>query len=204
MHRGLTLWISLTILGLSAFAADGADTQAMTGCLDQSDRGFLLKHGDHNVELTGEIDFAKHIGHTVKITGEPKGATFAVRSLEHVAPQCNGVDAAKTGAVKDGEAAGVIPKLKDDGPTAQDQGSGKADLETAAAIRRAIVADDALSTYAHNVKVIVRDGKVTLRGPVRSAEEKASLIAKAEAVAGEGAADDRMTIEPASDIKDKR
>ena len=46
-------------------------------------------------------------------------------------------------------------------------------------IRKAIVDDSSLSTYAHNIKIITQDGKVTLRGPVRSEDEKSNVEAKA-------------------------
>jgi len=68
-------------------------------------------------------------------------------------------------------------------PTA-DQQKGRTDTEITRDIRRAIVADKGLSTYAHNVKIITKKGIVTLRGPVRSAEEKATVEAKAAEVAG--------------------
>jgi osmotically-inducible protein OsmY len=44
--------------------------------------------------------------------------------------------------------------------------------------------DKSLSTYAHNIKIITQDGKVTLKGPVRSEDEKAAIESKAIAVAG--------------------
>ena len=46
--------------------------------------------------------------------------------------------------------------------------------------------DKSLSTYAHNIKVIAQHGKVTLKGPVRSAEEKKTVEDKATEVAGAG------------------
>jgi osmotically-inducible protein OsmY len=48
-------------------------------------------------------------------------------------------------------------------------------------VRKAIVSDKALSTYAHNVKVLAQSGTVTLRGPVRSDEEKARVAQLAQA-----------------------
>ena len=48
------------------------------------------------------------------------------------------------------------------------------------------MAEKSLSTDAHNVKIISQDGKVTLRGPVRSEDEKQDVQAKAAAVVGEG------------------
>jgi osmotically-inducible protein OsmY len=49
-------------------------------------------------------------------------------------------------------------------------------------VRKAIVSDKALSTYAHNVKVVAQNGTVTLRGPVRSDEEKAKVAQLAQSV----------------------
>jgi len=68
--------------------------------------------------------------------------------------------------------------------TADQQKMNRSDREITRKIRRALVADDSLSTYAHNVKIITRDGLVTLRGPVRSAEEKKLVEAKAAEIAG--------------------
>lgn len=52
------------------------------------------------------------------------------------------------------------------------------DREIMRKIRRAVVADKSLSTYAHNVKIISEHSKVTLKGPVHSAEESKSIEAK--------------------------
>ena len=70
-------------------------------------------------------------------------------------------------------------------PTADQQKMNPADRAITQKIRKAIHEDKNLSTYAHNIKIITQDGKVTLRGPVRSEEEKNNLQAKAVAVAGE-------------------
>jgi osmotically-inducible protein OsmY len=51
-------------------------------------------------------------------------------------------------------------------------------------IRKAIMSDKTLSSYAHNVKIITQNGHVTLVGPVRSDEEKSTVEAKAAEVAG--------------------
>ena len=79
--------------------------------------------------------------------------------------------------------------------TPEDQGGSPADREVTARIRRAIVDDDELSTNAHNVKIITKDGVVTLRGPVKSASEKASVAAKAQKVAGVKRVDNQLQIE---------
>jgi hyperosmotically inducible periplasmic protein len=68
--------------------------------------------------------------------------------------------------------------------TADQQKMNAADQEITRKIRRSIIADKSLSTYAHNIKIISRDGAVTLKGPVRSDGEKKTVMAKAVAVTG--------------------
>lgn len=63
-------------------------------------------------------------------------------------------------------------------PTADQQGNGKSDLQLTASIRRRIVADVSLSTNAHNVKIVVQNGVATLKGPVRTQDEKEAIEAE--------------------------
>lgn len=81
-------------------------------------------------------------------------------------------------------------------PTADNQKNGKSDIQITADIRKAVYADKALSTYAHNVKIITRKGSVTLKGPVRSDDEKASVEAKAKEVAGADKVTSQITVVP--------
>jgi len=68
--------------------------------------------------------------------------------------------------------------------TPESQSNAKADVEITQAIRNAVTADDSLSVNAHNVKIITAGGVVTLRGPVKSEQERASIAAKAQQVSG--------------------
>ena len=68
--------------------------------------------------------------------------------------------------------------------TADSQPNTAADRATTAKVRKAIVEDKELSTYAHNVKIITMNGQVTLKGPVKSEEEKQTIASKAAEVAG--------------------
>ena len=68
--------------------------------------------------------------------------------------------------------------------TPQDQTNQAQDREVLAAVRRAIVGDKSLSTMAHNVKVLVEGGAVTLRGPVKNSDEKAKVESLAQRVKG--------------------
>ena len=69
-------------------------------------------------------------------------------------------------------------------PTADQQKANSSDRALAQQVRRALVKDKSLSTYAHNIKVIAQDGVVTLKGPVHSDQEKQAIEAKAAEVAG--------------------
>lgn len=82
--------------------------------------------------------------------------------------------------------------------TADQQKETPADRDLAKKIRQSIVSDKFLSTYAHNVKVIVRDGNVTLKGPVKSEDEKATVESKAIALAGTGKAENDLTVKASS------
>jgi len=75
-----------------------------------------------------------------------------------------------------------------------DQPNNKVDIKLAAAVRRAIEQDKSLSTMAHNVKLVASNGVVTLRGPVRSDEEKASVGKCAEHVAGVSRVDNQLDV----------
>ena len=69
-------------------------------------------------------------------------------------------------------------------PTADQQKENASDRALAQQVRRAIVKDKSLSTYAHNIKVIAQNGVVILKGPVHSDQEKQAIEAKAAEAAG--------------------
>lgn len=81
-------------------------------------------------------------------------------------------------------------------PTADQQKNNPSDLDLTREIRRALTKDKSMSTYAHNVKIIAQNGKVTLKGPVRSDDEREAILAKATQVAGESNVNDEMTVVP--------
>jgi hyperosmotically inducible protein len=88
-------------------------------------------------------------------------------------------------------------KNKDQGPpTADQQKINPSDRAITQKIRKAIHEDKDLSTYAHNIKIVTQDGKVTLRGPVRSEDEKSSLQTKAAAVAGQENVTNELEVKP--------
>ena len=88
--------------------------------------------------------------------------------------------------------------------TADQQKENDGDRDLAQKIRQSIVKDKSLSTYAHNVKVIAQGGNVTLKGPVRSDEEKRTIEMMANEIAGSGHVTNQLTVAPGNAKSRKR
>jgi osmotically-inducible protein OsmY len=80
--------------------------------------------------------------------------------------------------------------------TADQQKNNEQDVEIARKIRKSLTSEKNLSTYAHNVKIIAANGEVTLKGPVRSADEKRKVEEKAAEVAGKEHVKSEIEIAP--------
>jgi hyperosmotically inducible protein len=78
--------------------------------------------------------------------------------------------------------------------TADQQSNSKDDVALTTDIRRAVVKDQSLSMMAHNVKIVSVNGKVILRGPVKTEEEKTAIASKAQAIAGAGNVDNQLEV----------
>jgi osmotically-inducible protein OsmY len=100
------------------------------------------------------------------------------------APQADQQPAPQTAAPADNTQVNARDRNANE-PTADRQKDNRSDREITQQVRKAIVKDKSLSMYAHNVKVITQNGMVTLKGPVRSEEEKKAIEAKAAEVAGQ-------------------
>ena len=83
-------------------------------------------------------------------------------------------------------------------PTADQQQNNRSDRDITQQVRKAIVDDKGFSTYAHNIKVITQNGQVTLKGPVRSDDEKRAIEAKAAAIVGDSKVTSELTVKPKS------
>jgi osmotically-inducible protein OsmY len=78
--------------------------------------------------------------------------------------------------------------------TADNQPNATADRHTTAQVRKAIIADKDLSTYAHNIKIITRNGTVTLKGPVKSDDERQKVTTDAASVVSQDKIVDHLTV----------
>ena len=88
--------------------------------------------------------------------------------------------------------------------TADQQKENASDRELTQKIRRALMQDKALSSYAHNVKIVAQGGQVTLKGPVRTEDEKRTVETKAAEVAGAGHVINQMSVAPVKGTKRSR
>ncbi len=80
--------------------------------------------------------------------------------------------------------------------TADQQKMNPADRELTRKIRKSVYDDKTLSTYAHNVKIISQDGMVTLKGPVKTSEEKENIASKAMSIAGKDKVTNQLEVAP--------
>jgi hyperosmotically inducible protein len=79
-------------------------------------------------------------------------------------------------------------------PTADQAKNNMSDRDMMKNIRRDVVKDKAISTYGHNVKIIAEHGKITLKGPVHSDDEKKAIEEHARKYAGDGNVDNQITV----------
>lgn len=80
--------------------------------------------------------------------------------------------------------------------TADDQPNASNDRLTTAKVRKTIMADKELSSYAHNIKIITTNGQVTLKGPVKSEEEKQRIASDVAGVLPAGSITNQLTVKP--------
>ena len=78
--------------------------------------------------------------------------------------------------------------------TAEKQSNSKDDLALTQKVRQAVMKDSSLSMNAKNVKIIAQDGKITLKGPVDSQQEKDTIGAEAGEVAGKDKVDNQLEV----------
>jgi osmotically-inducible protein OsmY len=84
-------------------------------------------------------------------------------------------------------------------PTADQAKNNMSDRDVMRHIRQDVVHDKSLSTYGHNVKIIADHGHVTLRGPVRSEDEKRAIEEHARKYAGDGNVSNELTVKEDQD-----
>jgi hypothetical protein len=159
-----------TFLNVPVFGNE-EEVVILTGCLTEdaeSNMFTLIEESGRHVSVAGVPELKKHINQRVGIEGTSSsdGRVFLAVVVKRLSPAC-------------------APRAeRPEEATADQQGNNPADRRVAQLIRQALVADKALSIFAHNVQVISRDGVVTLKGLVKSESEKDAVEEKARAVVG--------------------
>jgi sporulation protein YlmC with PRC-barrel domain len=103
---------------------------------------------------------------------EPYFTTDPSTAADEIRPNVRDGEERSVGTTKPDNTARNVRDRNDRTLTPLDQGNSKTDTETTAQIRKGIIANKTMSVNARNVKVITDKGRVTLRGPVNTAEEK--------------------------------
>jgi len=129
--------------------------------------------------------------HIVKVTM----STVAISALLAMASIVAGAQDSSPAAAPDNTKVNERDRNKAE-PTADQQKENRPDREISRDIRRSIVQDKSLSTYAHNIKIISQNGMVTLKGPVRSEEEKSAIEAKAVEIVGKDKVTSQLEVKP--------
>ena len=111
------------------------------------------------------------------------GATISGVPLIEVAQQASAPDNTKANAQANQN-------------TADKQSNAASDRALTQQVRKAIMQDKSMSTYAHNVKVVTQNGQVTLSGPVRTDEEKQAIVERAAEIAGQDRIVDQISVAP--------
>src|SRR6478752_1140274 len=78
--------------------------------------------------------------------------------------------------------------------TAEKQSNSGDDLALTQKLRQAVMKDGSLSMNAKNVKIISQEGKITLKGPVDSQQEKDAIGSKAGEIAGKDKVDNQLEV----------
>ena len=109
---------------------------------------------------------------------QTSGSTTSGMAPDNTKTNKNAVDSSNKSSVADG------------------QSNSSTDLALTQQIRKSVMADKTLSTYAHNVKIVSVNGVVTLNGVVHSDQEKNAVAMKAEEVAGKGKVTNDLKVAP--------
>jgi len=150
-----------------------------------------MKKGNMTIALSmlcGALLSAAPVSFADEAKKDPAGSASAAATTAKPADKATDKAPDNTGVNKRDRQAGE--------PTAEQQKNNRSDLETTRLIRRAVVTDKSLSVYAHNIKIIAEKGVVTLKGPVRSEEEKQSIEKKAAEIAGAAQVKNEIEVTP--------
>ena len=187
-HEGKVVSITGNKLVMTNTQGKETHTCTLTADVKVTCDGEVCKTSDlkpgMRIRVTSESD-APHSAN--RIEALDKNTDFAAVSNRKHDGASLAVDPANTGVnVRDRDNSAKTPF---------DQNENRKDIDITANIRKRVV-DSEMSVNAQNVKIITQDGKVTLRGPVKSADEKKQIEKLAQEVAGAANVDNQLEVQP--------
>jgi osmotically-inducible protein OsmY len=126
---------------------------------------------------------------TASTTGTVPVPPGQARAIDYGNPPSAGAAPLQGGAIDQGAQPGAAGRQGN-----LEQGTSDGDRRLTQRIRTALMNDSALSYSARNVRVITKDGNITLRGLVMTDQERWQVERVARAYAGSGAVDNRIEI----------
>jgi hyperosmotically inducible periplasmic protein len=122
------------------------------------------------------------------------GAVLLVYSSQGQQPTATPRDPAASDSIEADNSKRNSTEQNKNTDTAEKQPNNKDDLALTQKIRQEVVKDGSLSMNAKNIKIIVRDDKVLLRGPVDSQQEKDTIATKAGEIAGKEKVNNQLEV----------
>jgi hyperosmotically inducible periplasmic protein len=122
------------------------------------------------------------------------GAVLLVYSSQGQQPTATPRDPAASDSIEADNSKRNPTEQNKNTDTAEKQPNNKDDLALTQKIRQEVVKDGSLSMNAKNIKIIVRDDKVLLRGPVDSQQEKDTIATKAGEIAGKEKVNNQLEV----------
>jgi len=160
---------AISVCALLLAACNKAPTDQGTSGQSSSsttDRGSSSAPADRSVNPSGSQSGVN----AVTTTPSPANDT------NNLTPKVTSPTAADTAASKPADNTGRNVRDRSDAAvTPGNQSNDKADLELTRQLRRAITENKQFSTSAKNIKIVTQNGKVTLRGPVKTDAEKQQI-----------------------------
>jgi osmotically-inducible protein OsmY len=160
--------LGLVVLLAGASACNKSDAE--------HEQSAATSSGEERAEVSESEAQAAVTPHQTEPEAERRERAERVRDRDAEANEADRVASDNTGRNKRDQEGETI--------TPMDQGESESDLEITRRIREAMVGNDALSFMAKNAKVITVNGRVTLRGPVHSEDERELIEAAARSVVG--------------------
>lgn len=180
----------------TSFALIAATLLVLAGC-DTTDRATTNSSTDSTKVTVSKPDYSDSGTPSSVGTGDAPAANSALPpgSNSRLAPASTDTPGTAGPSSSEPDNSAVNERDRDaNAKTPIDQNENQRDVNITAEIRKGVLAHENMSINGRNVKIITADGKVTLRGPVNSLEEKDAIDRIAKNVAGKDNVDNQIEV----------